>query len=175
MAGASGLFEVTTAMVIPTPATTIAKMASAAIRRFTSPPSRSTVGPTPLLVVTRRDGADERTLEGVSTLRTGVAGVALTIAALSIAPIADAKPVWPSAGDQSASSTIDDLKAQGYDVGINWVAGDRNQPLSQCWVSAIHNPNRSAEPPTTFTTVYVDVSCPYDSDSDFDFGFGFGF
>ena len=48
-------------------------------------------------------------------------------------------------------------------------------PLSQCWISAIHNPNRSGEPPTTFTTVYVDVACPDDYDADFGFGVGFGF
>jgi len=42
-------------------------------------------------------------------------------------------------------------------------------------VPAIHNPNRSGEPPQTFTTVYVDVSCPGDSDDDFGFLFGFGF
>ena len=67
------------------------------------------------------------------------------------------------------------LKAQGYDVGINWVGGDRNLPLSQCWISATHNPNRSGEPPTTFTTVYVDVACPDNYDADFGFGVGFGF
>ena len=85
------------------------------------------------------------------------------------APIAVADPVWPSAGDQSASATIEDLEAQGYNVQINWVNGNITQPLSQCSVSAIHNPNRSAEPPETFTTVYVDVSCPDYSD-DFDLG-----
>jgi hypothetical protein len=109
-------------------------------------------------------------------LRTGVAGVLLsTVAACLSAPTADAEPVWPAAGDQSAGSTIEDLKAQGYDVGINWVGGDRNLPLSQCWISAIHNPNRSGEPPTTFTTVYVDVACPDNYDADFVFGVGVGF
>ena len=47
-------------------------------------------------------------------------------------------------GDQSASATIEDLEAQGYNVQINWVNGNISQPLSQCSVSAIHNPNRSA-------------------------------
>ncbi len=95
-------------------------------------------------------------------------------ALLALPPTAAAEPVWPSPGDQSAAATIEDLEAQGYNVQINWVSGDRNQPLSQCSVSAIHNPNRTAEPPTTFTTVYVDVSCPDYWDGP-DFGFGFGF
>ena len=97
-------------------------------------------------------------------------------ALLALAPIAAADPVWPSAGDRSASATIEDLEAQGYNVQINWVNGGSIQPLSQCSVPAIHNPNRSGEPPETFTTVYVDVSCPdYSDDSDFGFGFGLGF
>jgi hypothetical protein len=76
------------------------------------------------------------------------------------APIAAADPSWPVAGAESASDTIDDLQAQGYDVQINWVNGYPRVPLSECWVRAIHNPDRSGQPPTTFTTVYVDVSCP---------------
>ncbi len=109
--------------------------------------------------------------------RRGAALVAATGAAAltTLAPIAAANPGWPSAGDQSASATIEDLQAQGYNVQINWVNGRSTQPLSQCSVPAIHNPNRSGEPPETFTTVYVDVSCPDDSDSDPGFGFGFGF
>jgi hypothetical protein len=100
--------------------------------------------------------------------------VAATGAAASLAPIAAADPVWPSADDQSASATIEDLEARGYNVQINWVNGGSRQPLSQCSVPAIHNPNQSAEPPETFTTVYVDVSCPDYSDH-IGFGFGFGF
>ena len=96
-------------------------------------------------------------------------------AMLALAPTAAADPLWPSAGDQSASATIEDLEAQGYNVQINWVNGGSIQPLSQCSVPAIHNPNRSGEPPATFTTVYVDVSCPdYSDDSGFGFGFGLG-
>ena len=109
--------------------------------------------------------------------RTSVAILVPTTGAavlLALAPIAAADPVWPSAGDQSASATIEDLEAQGYNVQINWVSGNITQPLSQCSVSAIHNPNRSGGPPETFTTVYVDVSCP-DYPDDFDLGFGFGF
>jgi len=83
------------------------------------------------------------------------------------APPATADPV---SGNQSASDTIDELQAQGYDVQINWVNGSRNGSLTDCAVSAIHNPNRSGEPPTTFTTVYVDVACPGDADV----GIGFG-
>lgn len=85
-------------------------------------------------------------------------------ASLACAPIAVAEPVWPVAGAESASATIDDLQAQGYDVQINWVSGVSSVPLSRCKVTAIHNPDHSGEPPTTFTTVYVDVSCPNEHD-----------
>jgi hypothetical protein len=109
-------------------------------------------------------------------MRSAVATLVATMtAAVSIAPPTDAEPGWPSPGDRSAAATIEDFEAQGYNVAINWVGGDRNQPLSQCWVSAIHNPNRSAETPTTFTTVYIDVACPDDSDSGLGIGVGFGF
>lgn len=96
-------------------------------------------------------------------------------ASLSVAPVAVADPV---AGNQSAAATIDELKAEGYDVAINWVGGRSSMPLSRCSVTAIHNPVSSPPPPGTFTTVYVDVSCPSDSDdSGFylgPFGFGYG-
>ena len=88
----------------------------------------------------------------------------LAAAALAGGPVAAGEPVWPVAGAESASATIDDLQAQGYDVQINWVSGVSSVPLSQCKVTAIHNPDRSAEAPTTFTTVYVDVSCPNEHD-----------
>jgi hypothetical protein len=106
--------------------------------------------------------------------RTPTALAVATVALVSCVPVAAADPVWPSAGDQSADATVDDLKAQGYDVQINWVNGYSTRPLWECSVPAIHNPNRTDAPPDTFTTVYVDVSCPdYSDDSDFGFGFGF--
>ncbi len=80
----------------------------------------------------------------------------------------------PAPDDQSADEIIEQLEAQGYDVQINWVRGGLYGPLSDCQVSAIHNPNRSGEPPATFTTVYVDVACPDDWLTDLGFGFGLG-
>ena len=109
--------------------------------------------------------------------RTGVAVLTVTVgiaAVVECAPAASADPVWPSAGDRSAAVTIEDLQAQGYNVQINWVNGYSLLPLTECSVPAIHNPNRSGQPPETFTTVYVDSSCPdYSDDSDFGFRFGF--
>ena len=125
------------------------------------------------LAVSRCTDGIERTLEGVLIQRISFAALVLAVGTAA-APVAVAEPVWPSSGDQSAAATIEDLEGQGYNVQINWVGGDRNQPLSQCSVSAVHNPNRTAEPPTTFTTVYVDVSCP-DYSYGPDFGFGIGF
>jgi hypothetical protein len=101
------------------------------------------------------------------------AGVAA--ASLASAPIAAAEPVWPVAGAESAGATIDDLQAQGYDVQINWVSGLSSVPLSRCKVSAIHNPDHSPEPAGTFTTVYVDVSCPNEHDDWGSVGVGVGF
>ena len=85
-------------------------------------------------------------------------------ASFACAPVAAAEPVWPVAGAESASATIDDLQAQGYDVQINWVSGVSSVPLSRCRVTAIHNPDHSPENANAFTTVYVDVSCPNPDD-----------
>jgi len=94
---------------------------------------------------------------------------------LAAAPAATAEPVWPVAGAESASATIDDLEAQGYDVRINWVSGVSSMPLSLCKVTAIHNPNHSAPTEDTLETVYVDVSCPNPDDDWGGIGFGIGF
>lgn len=126
-------------------------------------------------MVIRCDRGFRRIVESVLIQRTRVAAAVLaveTAALMECVPVAAADPVWPFAGAESAAATIEDLEAQGYNVQINWVNGHSTRPLSQCAVPAIHNPNRSGEPPETFTTVYVDVSCPSD-DSDFGFGFGF--
>jgi hypothetical protein len=90
---------------------------------------------------------------------------------IAVAPIAVAEPV---AVNPSASSTIDELEAQGYDVQINWMNGSRSDALSECSVTAVHNPNRSGEPPATFTTVYIDVLCPEHHDGDFGIFGGLG-
>jgi hypothetical protein len=103
---------------------------------------------------------------GMRMLGAGLFGAAVS---LGNAPVATAEPVWPVAGAESASATIDDLEAQGYDVRINWVSGVSSVPLSWCKVTAIHNPNHSPPSENTLETVYVDVSCPNPDD---DWGWG---
>jgi hypothetical protein len=95
-------------------------------------------------------------------------------ASIALAPIAAADWIPPVAGDESASATIADLEAEGYDVAINWVRGYNTVPLSECSVTAIHNPDSSPDSQNTLTTVYVDVSCPNDDSNGFGFGIGFG-
>lgn len=109
---------------------------------------------------------------GIEMLGAGVLGAAMSLA---IAPVATAEPVWPVAGAESASATIDDLEAQGYHVQINWVSGVSSVPLSSCKVTAIHNPNHSPPIEDTFATVYVDVSCPNPDDDWGGIGVGVGF
>jgi len=77
--------------------------------------------------------------------------------AVTLAASATAEPVYTGA---SAQSVIDGLKAEGYNVVINWLTGYDTVPLSVCWVTNINNPDSSVPPAGTFTTVYVDVSCP---------------
>jgi hypothetical protein len=94
------------------------------------------------------------------------------VAAIASVPVAAADP-----GGESARAVIDDLTEQGYNVEINWVSGVSSVPLSQCSVNGIHNPDHSTGPPSTFTTVYVDVSCPNHDDGDrfgFEGGIGIG-
>lgn len=104
-----------------------------------------------------------------SMLNCAAAALIAMCPAAAIAPSAAADP---KPGNQSAAATIDDLTNQGYDVQINWVSGISSRPLSECRVLAVHNPSSSAAPPTTFTTVYVDVSCPNNDDGGFTFGSG---
>ncbi|MBP1820218.1 hypothetical protein [Mycobacterium sp. OAE908] len=66
----------------------------------------------------------------------------------------------PTDSGESAQSVIDGLKAEGYNVVINWLTGYDTVPLSVCTVENINNPDDSAPPAGTFTTVYVDVECP---------------
>jgi hypothetical protein len=107
----------------------------------------------------------------------GTVAVGLVAAAVSMAaaPAAAAEPVWPVAGAESAAATIADLEDQGYDVQINWVSGQSSVSLTQCKVLAIHNPDNSPGSETTFTTVYVDVSCPNRDDDWGGIGVGVGF
>jgi len=93
---------------------------------------------------------------------------------IATAPIAAADPVWPVAGAESAADTVRDLQGQGYNVSINWVNGHQGSDLSRCDVSAIYNPDRSADsPPPQSTTVYVDVQCPHDDRGGAGISFGF--
>ncbi len=90
--------------------------------------------------------------------RMGVLAAFVAVAICLAAPAAADPP--PALTGPTAETAINDLRAQGYDVAINWVAGNTTSALARCQVVAVHNPNTDDAPPTTFTTVYVDVSCP---------------
>jgi hypothetical protein len=78
--------------------------------------------------------------------------------ALTLPAQATAEPVDTGG---SADSVISRLKAQGYNVVINWLNGYDTVPLAVCTVEDVDNPDDDAAPkPGAFTTVYVDVSCP---------------
>ena len=79
------------------------------------------------------------------------------VGAMMLAPAASAEPVDTGG---SAQSVIDDLKAEGYNVVINWLTGYDTVPLAVCTVESVDNPDDSNPKPGAFTTVYVDVSCP---------------
>lgn len=85
-----------------------------------------------------------------------VAGGAAWIA---VGPIAAADPALPQPGAESASATIRDLKALGYNVSINWVGGSPDVSLSQCTVNGINYADASG-PPGSLKTVTVAVECP---------------
>ena len=85
------------------------------------------------------------------------------LASMAPAPLAVADPEVDTVGG-SASDVIDDLKAQGYNVNINWTNGFNTKPLSECWVTGVNNPGDETPSKTTFVTVYVDVMCPNHDD-----------
>ena len=85
------------------------------------------------------------------------AGVAM---ALAFAPNASADPVFPRAGSGPASDIVDELKADGYDVQVNFLDGTPNVPLNECKVSEIRNPGSAPVPSGAAATVSVDVVCP---------------
>src|SRR5258705_2872962 len=86
------------------------------------------------------------------------------LAALSVA-LGGAVAFWAPATAEpedtggSAQSVIDGLKAEGYNVDINWLTGYSTEPLSVCTVQNVNNPGDSVPGPGQFVTVYVDVSC----------------
>jgi hypothetical protein len=87
------------------------------------------------------------------------------LAALSIAlggavTVAAPATAEPEDTGGSAQSVVDGLTAEGHNVVINWLNGYDTVPLSVCTVESINNPDSSAPAAGTFTTVYVDVSCP---------------
>ena len=80
----------------------------------------------------------------------GAAGV--LAAAMLNASAASAAPT----GSEKANDVVASLKAQGYNVMLN---GSITEPLSECSVTGVHNPDASGRA-IGFTTVYVDVTCP---------------
>lgn len=81
----------------------------------------------------------------------GAAGIVAT-ALLSSVGTAAAAPT----GSEMASDVVQSLKAQGYNVMLN---GSITDPLSECNVTGVHNPDASGRA-IGFTTVYIDVTCP---------------
>jgi hypothetical protein len=75
------------------------------------------------------------------------------MAALAAAPLASADvAAVPTAGSESASATVHDLRNLGYNVQLNWVNGSFDVGLSQCTVDNINTVDKA--------TAYVDVDCP---------------
>jgi hypothetical protein len=82
--------------------------------------------------------------------------------ALAAAAVVSAVPAAAApTGIGSAADTVKSLQDEGYNVMVN---GSTSAPLSECSVTAIHPTGAefSGVPPTQFTTVYVDISCPSD-------------
>ena len=76
---------------------------------------------------------------------------------LMLAAPASADPV-DSGGP--ADSVIGNLKAEGYNVVINWLTGYDTVPLWACTVQDVNSPDDAKPKPGAFATVYVDVTCP---------------
>jgi hypothetical protein len=95
---------------------------------------------------------------GAVVLWMAAAGSAASVAAAPIAVADSATLPVPGAGP--ASEAIQDLQADGHNVMINWLEGHPNVPLSECQVNAIHDPSSSPVGPSSFETIYVDVTCP---------------
>src|SRR5262245_25273381 len=80
-------------------------------------------------------------------------------AAVVLAPVAAADLVYPTAGSESVAATVTDLKAQGFNVVVNYLEGTPNVPLYECQVNQINNPSAPTADPST-VTVSVNVTCP---------------
>lgn len=99
-----------------------------------------------------------RTVKSMSFASRSLAALSIALGgAVMVAAPATADPVYTGV---SAQSVVDGLKAEGYNVVINWLTGYGTMPLSVCTVSNVNNPDDSVPAAGTFTTVYVDVSCP---------------
>ena len=84
---------------------------------------------------------------------TVAAATAFSALAVGLAGTAAAAPT----GGGNAADAVKELQAQGYSVQIN---GSVTDALSACGTTAVHGvPATGAH---SFTTVYVDVSCPDD-------------
>ena len=94
-------------------------------------------------------------------MRSLIVGLVAVGVALALAAPATADPTDTG---ESAQSVIDGLKADGYNVVINWLTGYDTVPLSVCTVSDVNNPDDAKPKPGAFTTVYVDVTCPNHQD-----------
>jgi hypothetical protein len=92
-------------------------------------------------------------------LRAWLVAGAAAAAAIAAAPVAAAEPVFPTTGSESVGATVNDLKAQGFTVVINYLEGRPNVPLAECKVTAINDPSAPTADPST-VTVSVDVACP---------------
>ena len=92
---------------------------------------------------------------------TAAAAMTFTAAAVGLAGTATAAPT----GGGNADDAVKELQAEGYNVQIN---GSVTDPLSACVTTGVYgvptagNSSGPRSGPLSFTTVYVDVSCPDD-------------
>jgi hypothetical protein len=94
----------------------------------------------------------------------GITTTAAVLGMLAAGSVAFAGTATASpSGDTSTTDTINQLRADGYNVQTN-LNSTRDVPLSECTVTGVSGIPKSAPlggaPTTQFTTVYVDVNCP---------------
>lgn len=91
--------------------------------------------------------------------------VAVIGAAIVLAPAAAAEPPPILPGSGPADLILNELRALGYTVSINWTNGQDAPPeYSRCRVTSFHNPDRSGQLPPADTTITVDIICPEESE-----------